>query len=207
MGFPHPDSDQEEEGTPVSALDEESQLLPNRPRSQSQPAKLPSKTGLDGMSSKTEGNNRTSFSRSMSRSLRFSSAPLTPNARNSDMLSATRARRTTIAEVDEIWGELEEDAPTPLSSPFGLPRSSARSTPLRDRPSSSMASSGKLPLPDETTGLLARSGTGRSYRVWRRRRSAPLGDRERAGLAQEALGGWWKMRWWRNGAEAGNNEV
>ncbi|MCJ1436632.1 hypothetical protein MMC27_006012 [Xylographa pallens] len=204
MGF-HADSNQEEEGASIPAPDEESQLLPSRLRSQSQPAKLPSKTSLNGISSHTNGNNRTSFSGHTSRSLRFSSAPLTPNARNSDTLSATRARRTTMAEVDEIWGELEEDAPTPLPSPFGLRGSSVRSTPLRDRPSSSMISSGELPPATETTGLLARSGTGRSYRVWRRRRSAPLGDRERARLAQEALGGWWKMRWWRNGAEPGND--
>ena len=205
MGFPHPDSDQEEEGASIPTPDEESQLLPSRLRSQSQPAKLPSKASLNGMSSNTNGNNRTSFSARTSRSLRFSSAPLTPNARNSDTLSATRARRTTMAEVDEIWGELEEDALTPLSSPFALRRSSARSTPLRDRPSRSMISSGELSPPNETTGLLARSDTGRNYHVWRRRRSAPLGDRETAGLAQEALGGWWKMRWWRNGAEPGND--
>ena len=203
MGLPQPDSDQEEDETSISALDEESQLLPNRVRSQSQPANLPSKPGVDGMSSNTKGNNRTSFSGSISRSLRFASAPLSPNARNGGTLGVTRARRTTMAEVDEIWGELEEDGPTPLSSPFGPRRSSARSTPSRDRPSSSIISSGELPPPDETTGLLARSGTGRSYRVWRRSRSAPLGHGERVGLAQEAVRGWWKMRWWRTRAESG----
>ncbi|MCJ1285222.1 hypothetical protein MMC26_004561 [Xylographa opegraphella] len=201
MGFTPSDSNQEEVGSSVPAQDEESQLLPNRLRSQSQPAKLPSKTALNGMSSNTNGNNRASFSGRMSRSLRFPSAPLTPNAQNNDTVGATRTRRTTMAEVDEIWGELEEDALTPLSSPFGSRRLSVRSTLLGGRPSSSMLSNEELPLPDETTGLLARSGTGRSYRVWRRRRSAPLEDRERVGLAQQALGGWWKMRWWRNGAE------
>ncbi|MCJ1397506.1 hypothetical protein MMC11_000699 [Xylographa trunciseda] len=198
MGFPQPDSDHEEEVASSPNVDEESQLLPNRLRSQSQPAKLHSKTALNGTSSNANGQKRTSFSGSMKRSLRFTSTPVTPSARNDDTLGAARARRSTMAEVDEIWGELEEDTPTQSPSPFGPRKLSARSTPVRDRPSSSMMSSGELAPPDETTGLLARSGTGRSYRDRRRRRSAPLGGREGARVAQEALGGWWKMRWWRD---------
>lgn len=101
-----------------------------------------------------------------------------------------------MAEVDEIWGELSEDAPTPLA--FGPRRSSARSTPVGDRPSSALARSVELPPPDETTHLLARASTGRSYRDRRRRRSVPGGDEGRRDSApQEALGGWWKMRWWK----------
>ena len=198
MGFPQPDGDQEEEGSSSPTADEESQLLPNRLRSQSQPTTLPSKTGFHGTDkNNANGNKRASFSGSMKRSLRFSSAPLIANARNSDMLNVTRARRTTMAEVEEIWGELEEDTPTPLASPFSLRRLSARSTPVRDRPSNSLMSSGELPQVDESTSLLARSSTGRSYRDRRRRRSAPL-ENEREGKAQAAFGGLWKMRWWQN---------
>jgi len=65
-----------------------------------------------------------------------------------------------------------------------------------------MTESTELPPPDETTGLLARSGTGRSYRDRKRRKSVPLGgdgtQDQAQDRAQDALGGWWKMRWWRD---------
>jgi len=60
-----------------------------------------------------------------------------------------------------------------------------------------MAESTELP-PDETTGLLARSETGRGYRDRKRRKSAPLGGDGTQDRAQDAFGGWWKMRWWRD---------
>lgn len=126
--------------------------------------------------------------------------PRTPTTNNNDLLSITRLRRKGITESEEIWEELEDDALAELS-PFSRRKSSARST-----------SSSKIPspgnsldeIPNESTALLARSGTGRSYRDRRRRRSTPILDnqererRRRSASSQEALGGWWKMKnWWR----------
>ncbi|MCJ1479422.1 hypothetical protein MMC13_008107 [Lambiella insularis] len=199
MGFIQPDhSPPSSPLTRTPPPDEESLLLPKRLRARSQPAILHSNppSHLTFLPNRA----RTSFSSGTHRALRFSSTPHPPLTHSSDLLSA-RAPRPTMAEVDEIWGELEEDALTPLASPFGPRRSSARSTPLGDRPSSARAASAELLPPDERVGLLARAGTGRSYRDRRRRRSMPVvgrGDEGRRGSApQEALGGWWKMRWWR----------
>lgn len=124
---------------------------------------------------------------------------LTPTAKNNDLLSITRLRRPGITESEEIWDELEDDSLADLS-PYSLRKSSARSTPL-SRPKSTADPADDEPT--ESTGLLARSTTGRSYRDHRRRRSAPLldlGERERrrrSASSQEALGGWWKMKWWK----------
>ena len=133
-----------------------------------------------------------------------SSDPLTPTTKNNDLLTITRLRRKgTVTEREEIWDELEDDAPTPLS-PFSIRRSSMRST---SNPTSKRTSRFDLPdveeTPSESSALLARSGTGRSYRDHRRRRSAPGFEarererRRRSASSQEALGGWWKMHWWK----------
>ena len=124
----------------------------------------------------------------------------TPTAKNNDLLSITRARRTGLTEADEIWGELEDDRPTPPSSSFPQRKSSARSTPSKLRSCSEDRDSDTF-SPNESTALLERSNTGRSYRDRRRRRPMPLGEsgtreRRRSGI-QDALGGWWKMGWWR----------
>ena len=134
---------------------------------------------------------------------------LTPTTKDNNLLNQTRLHRKALAEADEILGELEEnDSSTPLS-PFSYRRSSARSTPSGLRPRSSTENETPNPPPDETTGLLARSSTGRSYRERRRRRSMPLeeggGSEGRGEGAQDALGGWWKMRWWR-GEGKGNGK-
>lgn len=125
--------------------------------------------------------------------------PRTPTTKNNDLLSITRTRRKGVTESEEIWGELEDDTLADLS-PFSRRRSSARST-----TSSKLPSRGN-PMdesPNESTALLARSGTGRSYRD-RRRRSTPIFEtqererRRRSASSQEAVGGWWKMKnWWR----------
>lgn len=125
----------------------------------------------------------------------------TLTTKDNSLLNQTRLHRKALAEADEILGELEENgSPTPLS-PFSYRRSSARSTPSRLRPHSAIENVSFNPTPDESTALLARSSTGRSYRERRRRRSMPLGeggDSDGQGDgAQDALGGWWKMRWWR----------
>ncbi|MCJ1408289.1 hypothetical protein MMC19_002363 [Ptychographa xylographoides] len=203
MGFIPSDSESDSEEAPNP--DEESQLITKRSPS------LPTKFGNGYRNGK-----RISFSNSMKRPHRISSTPITPsNAANDDLFISTRARRSTmaVAEADEIWEELEEERPTPVSSPFRQRVSSARSTPMLGiggRPSSARSHQGEMAAADETTGLLARAATGRSYRDRRRPRSAPLTvppvERRRTEDAQEALGGWWKMRWWRNKTEDREHE-
>ena len=127
-------------------------------------------------------------------------APHTPTTRSNEMLSITRLRRNGIIESEEIWEELEDDALAELS-PFSRRRSSVRSAP------SSKILSQENPLDEsanESTALLARSGTGRSYRDRKRRRSTPILEpqererRRRSVSSQETFGGWWKTKqWWR----------
>lgn len=143
-----------------------------------------------------------------------SNDPRTPTTRNNDLLSATRLRRKTITESQEIWEELEDASPLSLPvSPWSLPQRrsiSVRSTPSRPPfsrhalsadPDEGNADTGDADdeIPDEETALLGRSGTGRTYRDRRRRKSAPMIGREegaREGEAQAATGGWWRMGWW-----------
>lgn len=125
--------------------------------------------------------------------------PRTPTTRNDHLLSITRLRRKGITESEEIWEELEDDALADLS-PSSRRRSSAWSNTSR------LYFQGD-PMDEninESTALLARSTTGRSYRDRRRRRSMPVSEiqeRERgrrSTLSQEPLGSWWKMgNWWR----------
>ena len=130
----------------------------------------------------------------------------TPTSRDNDLLSVTRLHRTVMTESEEIWEELEDDSRT-NRSPLAHRLSSARSTPSRFSPSNRVDDS--LP-PSESTALLARSGTGRSYRGRKRRRSAPFAeglglDRRRGLETQEAIGGWWKMKWWDRGDGKGKD--
>lgn len=124
--------------------------------------------------------------------------PHTPNTKNNGLLSITRLRRKGVTESEEIWEELEDDA-FPGLTPFSRRKSSARSMPASKPPSRRDLID---EIPNESTALLARSGTGRSYRDRRRRRSTPIletqGRERKSASSQEALGGWWKMRdWWR----------
>lgn len=124
--------------------------------------------------------------------------PHTPTAKESDQVIVSRLRRKGITESQEIWEELEDSSLPPLS-PFSYRRASTRST-----PHDGAADAGDE-FPHEGTALLGpeRSSTIRTYRS-RRRRSAPVvsrDERERSGSAQEATGGWWKMRWWGDGGE------
>ena len=115
-----------------------------------------------------------------------------------------RSRKRAMTETEEILEELEDDTLTELFSPSPFShrrRSSARSTPSKARRQST---DDRQPADDEATALLGRTGTGRSYRDRRRRRrSEPSvmgsGRRRRSGDgSQDALGGWWKMGWWRS---------
>ncbi|KAL8802376.1 MAG: hypothetical protein Q9182_003866 [Xanthomendoza sp. 2 TL-2023] len=134
------------------------------------------------------------------------SSPLfnTPNSKDNEVLSIAKPRRKGMTETEEILEELDDDTLTELFSPSlsHHRRSSARSTPSRTWGNHTEHGQES----DETTALLGRTGTGRSYRNRRRRRrrrrSEPAGAGSREG-SQEALGGWWKMGWWRGGAGKG----
>lgn len=129
----------------------------------------------------------------------------TPTTRNNDLLAVTRLRRKGITESEEIWEELEDDAVDELS-PFGSRRHNTMSTPAKNTPQPRTDST-----PNESSPLLGRSNTGRSYKDKKRRRSAPaLEGRKKAVESQDAVGGWWKFRWWRgrkNGKDAGNGRM
>ncbi|KAL8701926.1 MAG: hypothetical protein Q9201_004656 [Fulgogasparrea decipioides] len=125
----------------------------------------------------------------------------TPTTRNNELLNATKRRRKSMTETQELLEELEDDTLAELYSPAlsHHRRSSARSTPSK----TVGFRADDAEQPDESTALLGRTRTGRSYRDRRtRRRSEPSrgGSQRRRGSrtgSQEALGGWWKMRWWR----------
>ena len=126
----------------------------------------------------------------------------TPTMKNNDLLSITRLRRNGITESEEIWEELEDDALAEMS-PFLRRRSSAQSNPSLSLHSRESPRNGNT---NEPTAPLARSGTGRSYRNRRRRRSTPImGTQERersrrSASSQEATDSWWKVQtWWREG--------
>ena len=176
MGFVSDDSDSEVEASFVSNEDQESQV-----ESERSPL-LNSKTGE---SSNVNGRKFYDLQ--------------TPTSKNNDLPSVARARRIGLTEADEIWGELEDSYPDSLSSPFSQPKSSARSTPSKLQRRGEAENSDMLSA--ESVARIERSGTGRSYRDRNRRRSMPLGEiatgeRNKSGT-QDALGGWWKMRWWR----------
>ena len=133
--------------------------------------------------------------------------PRTPTPNSHGILNVRKSRRRAKTESQEIWEELEHDTLPPMS-PFTARRVSMRSV---STPSSKRASRSDLPLtpgtddiptPDESTTLLARAGTGRIYRDYRRQRSMPTFEarerRRRSTSGQDALGGWWKMKWWKD---------
>ena len=178
MGFVDDDSDSEAEGNTLKFQADEEATLPDGKGSPCQ-----SHSDFHRISSPND--------------------PRTPTMKNNDLLSITRVRRKGITESEEIWEELEDDALAELS-PFARRKSSARSTSSLELLSRGNALDEN---PDETTALLARSGTGRSYRDRRRRRSTPIlknqerERRRRSASSQEALGGWWKMKTWWKGRE------
>ena len=144
-----------------------------------------------------------------------------PTTRKRDISSVTQLRRQGITESEEIWEELqEEEGGDKMSSfaPFSPHNSrrisSAHTTPLASKRNSRVLFDDNkgAESPTETTGLLARSSTGRSYRDKRRRRSAPmlennlLQSRRPSEGSQEALGGWWKMKWWPRGDPKGKGK-
>ena len=124
----------------------------------------------------------------------------TPTMRDDDVLGLTRFHRKDITESEEIWGELQDNI-FAGSSPFPRRRSSGRSNPLSNSHSRGNAADEHV---TESTALLARSSTSRSYRDRKRRRSMPtLGtqEREREDMSASSQGrssNWWKIKsWWK----------
>ncbi|PWW78453.1 hypothetical protein C7212DRAFT_357083 [Tuber magnatum] len=99
-------------------------------------------------------------------------SPLSPSAHDKFL-----KRRRTLTEVEEIWGELQDEG--------GLPRD--------EEEAGSDAGEG--------TSLLRKAPGGRRYT----RRGSYMGrgssgrsfKKER--ILQGAIGGWWKLRWWKDG--------
>lgn len=150
------------------------------------------------------------FTPSSHRFRSYTNDPHTPINRNSNPPNS-RPRRKTVTESQEIWEELEDTSPLNLpQSPWSPPQTRSASLqitpskpPARRNASNVDTKGGALALddeiPDEDTPLLEHSGTGRTYRDRRRRRSAPqMGRRggDESEGAQAATGGWWKMAWW-----------
>ncbi|KAF7913231.1 hypothetical protein EAE99_010728 [Botrytis elliptica] len=135
----------------------------------------------------------------------LSDEPMTPTTKLDTIIGATRHVRKAVrlSEVDEIWGELEDD--------------DAKSTPTRPRAKRPNFASTfprtsnydeeagmDSPIPDENTSLLQREVS--FYRRKRRRstgfpgfaaRPTPRKRRSMRSESQDATGGWWKMKWWR----------
>ena len=132
-----------------------------------------------------------------------SQTPRTPTPNSHPVLNPPKTRKRAQTEHQEIWDELEHDTLSPIS-PFSARHVNIRST---SNPSSKRTSRLDLPEPTgeengpeptETTELLARSGTGRSYRDYKRRRSMPGSEgrasRKRSVSSQTALRGWLKSK-------------
>jgi drug/metabolite transporter (DMT)-like permease len=128
--------------------------------------------------------------------------PMTPTTKIDTVLGASRPLRKTVrlTEADEIWGELEDsDTKSVTPSPRPLRRVSTTLPPQ---------AVGDGAEPDESTSLL-RSSTSLSLNARRKRRRStgfpgfiprpsPRGSKRRSTQTQDALGGFWKMRWWRD---------
>ncbi len=175
MGFVDDQSDSETEtDTMFSEMDEESELANNK---ESPIVKYP-------------------FTRHTS----LPNHPRTPTMKSSDsndLLSITPLRNKGITESEEIWEELEDDGVGELT-PFARRKSSDQSQPS---PKATCRDFAPEEAPNESTALLGRSGTGRSYRTKGARRSSHLiesqeRNRRKSASLQDAQGGWWKMKRW-----------
>ena len=132
--------------------------------------------------------------------------PMTPTTKLDTVLGATRNVRKTVrlTEADEIWGELQDD--DAKTSPRPLRRASTVTAMGLGQPIASEGE-GRDDTPDENTALL-RSNT---FQRRRRRRStgfpgftarpSPRDSKRRSASSQAALGGLWKMRWWKRGGK------
>ncbi|KAI9641824.1 hypothetical protein NHQ30_009684 [Ciborinia camelliae] len=134
--------------------------------------------------------------------------PMTPTTKLDTIIGATRHVRKAVrlSEVDEIWCELEDDDAKSTPARANRPRPSRPdSAPNLLRSSTYDEERGESPVPDENTSLLHRQVS--SSRRRRRRstgfpgftaRPTPRKRRSTRSISQDATGGWWKMRWWRD---------
>lgn len=138
----------------------------------------------------------------------LNSEPMTPNTKLDAIIGATRHIRKAVrlSEVDEIWGELEDDDATSNLIRANRPRPPRPdSAPTLHKPSLYDEEAAGSPVPDETTSLLQRQVS--SSRRRRRRstgfpgftaRPTPRKRRSMRSNSQDATGGWWRMKWWRD---------
>lgn len=143
----------------------------------------------------------------------LSDEPMTPTTKLDTIIGATRHVRKAVrlSEVDEIWGELEDDDAKSTSTRPKAKRPNSAST--FPRPSNYDEEAGMdSPIPDENTSLLQRQVS--SSRRRRRRstgfpgftaRPTPRKRRSMRSESQDATGGWWKMKWWRD-RDGGNDK-
>lgn len=130
----------------------------------------------------------------------LSGEPMTPTTKLDTVLGATRNVRKTVrlTEADEIWGELQDDDSKP-TSPVQRRSSSNLLPPLRRQTDHQTDQE-----PNESTSLLRSPSFNRK----RRRRSAGFPGftarptsrslkRRPTSQPQEAIGGFWKMKWWK----------
>jgi len=122
--------------------------------------------------------------------------PMTPTAKLDTILGTTRTlkRSVRLAEADEIWGELDDDAKDSSPRPQG-------SGPPQFLPPGS--SSGTIEEPDEATSLLRSDTISRR----RRRRStgfpgftarpSPRHSRRKSPESRWTVDGFFKLGWWR----------
>lgn len=137
--------------------------------------------------------------------------PMTPTTKLDTIIGATRHVRKAVrlSEVDEIWGELEDDdanTKTTPTRPKNYPRRpDSASTFPKPKSSTYDEERGDDSVPDENTSLLQRQVSASRRR--RRRstgfpgftaRPTPRKRRFTRSESQDATGGWWKMMWWRD---------
>ncbi|KAI9716806.1 MAG: hypothetical protein M1812_005146 [Candelaria pacifica] len=130
---------------------------------------------------------------------------MTPTTKDNTILNVSKSRRQGMTEAAEIWGELEDAKPTYKES---TRRTSTMSLPSRLRRETI---TNQEDGPNESTGLL-RSGTSRSIgrgfgtTTSRRRSSLRRVSRRNSERRKDALGGWWKMKWWKNRKDRGDGD-
>lgn len=130
-------------------------------------------------------------------------SPLSPTAKHNTILGATRLRRQTVAEADEIWDELQ-DADRRYSVAATRRASAVRTFGSDDHDAED---------PDENTALL-RCDTTKTFKGRRRRgsraSSVSVGHSgswrgDSRGNEGTGLREWWKRKWWK-GSEMEDGE-
>jgi hypothetical protein len=222
FGLSTSDSDTNSTSTlsPTSAPDEESALLPRSKTLSAVPTQNnPDPTSYGSTIQDTPNLDTTPLKKSVhyAPDLRHDQERRTPSPRLNK--TPTSSKRRSWHATNEIWDELEEDAPPlpftrrhsfGLQSHTGLAPSKLRADNGGTGEHSNnlgLESSGELPSIGDG---IVRTGTGRTYRSRARRSGRSLESDtpllgqgiERHGKVrgqrQEAQGGWWRMRKWLN---------